>query len=344
MFLPTANIENMKYSAFTPLVFNFAWAARLHHPANFPTHAKRNRYEQRHRWTLDGIEFAASAITLRLRSGQVRPPRNDTRHTGFTLVELLVVIVVILSITAMMLPAIHNARNSAKATACSANLARLLSAMAAYESMDESFPYGFDRRPTDPPPGGPVGGSDDRMGWWWFNYIDVYSGGSPYKPSVVKCPAKRLAYRRRQLNILSGNYGANLSICREADLIKTEFKGTPLSRSDVRSPSQTMLLADSGYATIKWWHATPNPPVSLNKKKIEDTGAYIPGLSINSQRLSQKLIFPGQESDAIDGRHPGKTVNAGFVDGHVERTRAEDLLVDSKGEPSGDADIRWKTN
>jgi prepilin-type N-terminal cleavage/methylation domain-containing protein len=145
MFLPTANIENMKYSAFTPLVFNFAWAARLHHPANFPTHAKRNRYEQRHRWTLDGIEFAASAITLRLRSGQVQPPRNNRK--AFTLVELLVVIVVILSITAMMLPAIHNARNSAKAAACSANLGRLLSAMAAYESINESFPYGFDRRP-----------------------------------------------------------------------------------------------------------------------------------------------------------------------------------------------------
>ncbi len=263
------------------------------------------------------------------------------KHTAFTLVELLVVIVVILSITAMMMPAINNARNSAKATACSANLARLLSAMAAYESMDESFPYGLEPARTPPPAGGyPGNRSISPAGWWWFNYIDVYSGGSLYKPSIVKCPAKRLATRALQNDILCGNYGANLSICKEAGLTKTEFKGMPLSRSDVRSPSQTMLLADSGYAIIKWYHATPSPPGTLNKNKIADTGAYIPGLAINSQRP----IYAGQEKDAIDGRHPGKTVNAGFVDGHVERLHADDLLVDSKGDPAGNADIRWKPN
>ena len=331
----------MKSPAFTLLVFNLMWAApsfakalkdkRLHHPASFPTHAKRNRHEdirlssveaQRHRWTLDEIEFAASSRY------EIGTPRNNRK--AFTLTELLVVLVVILSITAMMLPAIHNARNSAKAAACSANLARLLTAMAAYESMDESFPYGFERR-TDPPPGGSPGSSYDTAGWWWFNYIDVYSGGSPYKPSIVKCPAKRLTDRKLQLDILCGNYGANLSICREAGRINTEFKGMPLSRSEVQSPSQTMLLADSGYAIIKWHHATQSPPAALNRNKITDTGAYIPGLSINSQRLSQGLIFTGMEKDAIDGRHPGKTVNVGFVDGHVERTQAEDLLADLRG-------------
>jgi len=306
MFLPAANIENMKYSAFTPL------------------------------------DILKMRIKPNLRNYATKRATLNIRHylTGFTLVELLVVIVVILSITAMMMPAIHNARNSAKAMACSANIGRLLSAMAAYESINESFPYGFDTRPTDPPPGGYPGNAVyDTAAWWWFNYIDVYSGGSPYKPSIVKCPAKSLATRALQKDILCGNYGANLSICRESGLTKTEFKGTPLSRSDVRSPSQTMLLADSGYAVIKWYQAAQNPPVAVTAKKIRDA-AYIPGLSINSQRP----IFPGQEKDAIEGRHPGKTVNAGFVDGHVERTHADDLLVDSKGEPAGDADIRWKTN
>jgi prepilin-type processing-associated H-X9-DG protein len=31
--------------------------------------------------------------------------------------------------------------------------------------------------------------------------------------------------------------------------------------------------------------------------------------------------------DAIGGRHSGKTLNTGFVDGHVEKKRADDVLV-----------------
>jgi prepilin-type processing-associated H-X9-DG protein len=253
----------------------------------------------------------------------------------------LVVIVIILSITALMFPAINNARNSAKAAACSANQARILSAMAAYESIDESFPYGLEFHPEPPPGTGnfPGNASYDPIGWWWFHFIDVYSGGSPYKPSVVKCPAKRFAARSFQTNILWGNYGVNLSICRWfSKTQKTEFKGrTTLSRSEIKGADSTMLLADSGYAIIKWHHATQNPPVALSNQ-IWDTGAYIPGLSINSQRP----IFSGMEKDAIEGRHPGKTINVGFVDGHVERTQAEDLLVDSKGDPAGDSDVLWK--
>jgi len=60
---------------------------------------------------------------------------------------------------------------------------------------------------------------------------------------------------------------------------------------------------------------------------IQDT-AYVPGLSINRDRD----LLPGQIQDAIGGRHPSKTVNVGFVDGHVDRTKADDLLVEKTGE------------
>ncbi len=98
-----------------------------------------------------------------------------------------------------------------------------------------------------------------------------------------------------------------------------------------------MLLVDSGYAIIKWHHATQNPPVPITTTRPKDA-AYIPGLSINSRRP----IFPGQEKDAIDGRHPGKSVNVGFVDGHAERMQAEKLLADSEGDPAADSDVMWK--
>lgn len=212
--------------------------------------------------------------------------------------------------------------------------------MLAYESMAESFPYGLDPGRMPPPTGGfPGNGSYDMAGWWWFNYIDVYKGGSPRKPSILKCPAKYLTVRWMQIDILCGNYGANLSLCKYGDTrLEMEFKGKPLSRNDVRFPSETILLADSGYALITYLHTTINPPpLYKNQKWINDT-AYIPGLSTNSQRK----FWPGQEKDAIDGRHPGKTVNVGFVDGHVERADAGKLLSDSKGNSIGEGTIRWK--
>jgi prepilin-type processing-associated H-X9-DG protein len=78
---------------------------------------------------------------------------------------------------------------------------------------------------------------------------------------------------------------------------------------------------------INWWQATDNPPVTLGSIMIEDT-AYIPGLWINKERA----LWPGQEWDAIYGRHPNKTVNVGFVDGHVSRNKADDLLVEKTGD------------
>ena len=101
----------------------------------------------------------------------------------------------------------------------------------------------------------------------------------------------------------------------------------PRGISDVFRPGQTLLIVDSGYAIISWRHAADVPPVTLDSNHIENT-AYIPGLSINRQRQ----LWPEQIIDAVYGRHPQLTVNVGFVDGHVARIKAEDLLVKKKGD------------
>ena len=104
-----------------------------------------------------------------------------------------------------------------------------------------------------------------------------------------------------------------------------EFFGEPQTGVEIRQPSRTMLLLDSGYAIINWRHAADIPPTPLGNSQIEDT-AYVPGLKININRL----LWPGgaQNYDAIYGRHPRKTVNVGFLDGHIERCPADDLLVE----------------
>lgn len=106
-----------------------------------------------------------------------------------------------------------------------------------------------------------------------------------------------------------------------------EFCGVPRSTSSLRQPGSTLLLLDSGYATICWWHAAREPPFTFGPS-IQDA-AYVPGLEINET----KTLWPGQATDAINGRHPGKSVNVGFADGHVSRLKARELLVE-KADPN----------
>ena len=93
--------------------------------------------------------------------------------------------------------------------------------------------------------------------------------------------------------------------------------------SDIPRHSETLLIVDSGYSMINWWQVADIPPEPLLGIFVQDY-AYIPGLKINEE----KDKWPGLEWDAVKGRHPNKKVNIGFVDGHVEHRKADDLLVE----------------
>jgi prepilin-type processing-associated H-X9-DG protein len=250
------------------------------------------------------------------------------KRPAFTLTEVLVVIATIALLMAILLPALRRSREEAKAVLCSSNISQLLLGLFSYETENQILPYGFDKQPLQgPPPGGYAGGSAyDRRGWWWFNFIEDFYRKSDSKTTVVCCPSKRLSDPSLKNNILCGNYGVNRFICKSSDDIQSyreEFVGTPLRSNNISRPGETLLIVDSGYAIISWWHAADEPPVVLGNDIIEDA-AYIPGLWINKDRN----LWPGLEKDAINGRHPNKTVNVGFADGHVSRTKADDLLVE----------------
>ena len=146
--------------------------------------------------------------------------------------------------------------------------------------------------------------------------------------TVLQCPSKQINQPKFKDDILCGNYGVNLSLCRMSQgNADPNFVGQPRWGSEIFRPAQTLLIVDSGYAIISWWHVADFPPATLGNTNMEDT-AYIPGLSINRQRQ----LKPEQQIDAVYGRHPQMTVNIGFVDGHVARTKAEDLLVKRKAD------------
>jgi len=252
------------------------------------------------------------------------------RTTGFTLVELLVVISIVALLMAVLFPVLASVREHAKATVCSARLKDLTTVFLTYEAQRGSFPCGFNGLKKEPPAGGYAGNPTmDPAGWWWFDFAGVVSGASSGDEKALTCPSRRLDSARLDRNILCGNYGANWSLCKSArgfGIYEREFTGSPLCSTDVPRPGETALLMDSGYSLICWWHAAEDPPVTFGNS-IQDT-AYVPGLEINKERE----LWPGQTRDSISGRHPNKTVNVGFVDGHVARKKASDLLVEKVGE------------
>jgi prepilin-type N-terminal cleavage/methylation domain-containing protein/prepilin-type processing-associated H-X9-DG protein len=74
-----------------------------------------------------------------------RPPFHHDPSPGFTLVELLVVIAIIGTLVALLLPAVHSARESARRTSCANNLRQFGLSILNYESALGCFP------PTDAP-------------------------------------------------------------------------------------------------------------------------------------------------------------------------------------------------
>jgi len=253
------------------------------------------------------------------------------KRSGFTLIELLVVIAVTVVLLAILLPALRASRQQAKAVACGSNLKQLSLALTVYERENGTFPYSFVSS-TVRPPGGYVGkvSHGDFQGWWWFHFLAETLGENFDEGTISWCPSRSVKDPGLKKNVLCGNYGVNRSICKDPEdtgEIGGDFFGAPLSLNQIRHSARTLLITDSGYSLISWLGAT-NALGPFFDNPMREGAFYVPGLAINKQRLLEETISPGCEQDATAGRHPSKTVNVGFADGHISRVNADDLYVE----------------
>lgn len=250
------------------------------------------------------------------------------RGVGFTLVELLVVIAIIAVLMGILIPISHTAREQTRAVVCGSNLKQLSLDLTIYAQENETFPYGFDNSEIGmvwPPPRYPGNPMYDLPGWWWFTSLAGRLMDTRDTKTIFWCPSRNIQDMEQKVNILLGNYGVNRAICRDAPgMISGEFVGTPLASYQIRYPEETLLIADSGYP-LKSWKGATNASVPPFENTRREGSFYVPGLRrINKERF----ISPDQKADAIDGRHPNRTVNVGFVDCHVGRLKADDLFVE----------------
>jgi prepilin-type N-terminal cleavage/methylation domain-containing protein/prepilin-type processing-associated H-X9-DG protein len=253
-------------------------------------------------------------------------------RAGFTLIELLVVIAILAALTALLSPVFHGARENARATTCGAQVKQLATALLLYDTDNGVLPHGFDTGIASPPPGGLAGHpGTDFQGWWWFDFAGIGR-------ETLQCPAKHQGDADLDANILVGNYGANRALCvgnSPTSLYRRAFGDRPVRTINIRNQSATLLLVDGGYSLICWMHATEQNLVKPSP--FNEDAAYVPGLEVNED----KELRRGQWEDAVDGRHPRKTNNIGFVDGHVERLSAEELLVEKTGQDRWDHTPLW---
>ena len=258
------------------------------------------------------------------------------RH-AFTLLELLIVIAIIAMLISVLIPSLRAAKNQAHLVICGRNMSQIVLGFSIYNNENETFPHGFDdlNNSKNIPPGGFAGESAyDKVGWWWFNYIvDTV----PAKGSVVWCPSRKYVDPLVKGNVLCGNYGVNRSVCKDAPkltgVIGDEFVGRPLGLTQITHPSQVLLVMDSGYSLASWKAATDVLSPRFDNINREEY-FYIPGMSINT--------LPDSISEASQGRHPNKTINVTYTDGHVATVKADKLTVEKIGSKFRNISPLWK--
>ena len=231
---------------------------------------------------------------------------NEERRTGFTLIELLVVIGIVAMLVALLLPALSNARESAKSFQCLSNLRQLATAAHAYAALHNgSYPIAY------------YSGSDEQFVYayhWDFTLrLDKGTGRRSVVPGLLwqgasearvqQCPS--FDGRSNTLMDPHTGYNYNTSFVGRGE---SELIAAPAKINQVKSASTTALFGDGEWASgaNKYMRSPlPSPSDSNLSARHAGTQGY-------RHRKATNVAFADGHAVSVAERHTaGKPVAGG---------------------------------
>jgi prepilin-type processing-associated H-X9-DG protein len=237
----------------------------------------------------------------------LRPSRQS-----FTLLELLLVISIIAVLSALLLPAVKTAKESAQQAACMNNLRQIGMAFMMYGDERTYYPWGFEKIT------GPEADRDWTLGILPYlggpRNMDYASNMNQRSP-VIQCPSRTY----KPTNIVNG-YGAHARLLgKQPGVPFGDSPPWPRPFPMRDRTSEVFMLADADQETTFLGGET-KPTITKPNAIRQDYNPATANNLIGS--TGDNLDSEGGSIEEIRWRHSLNTrANFLFVDGHVESLR-----------------------
>jgi prepilin-type processing-associated H-X9-DG protein/prepilin-type N-terminal cleavage/methylation domain-containing protein len=266
---------------------------------------------------------------------------NPSRETGFTLLELLVVIVMVVLLAALLVPAISKAQNQAHSTACGNHLRQMGQALQMYVHENRSnYPY-----LRTLPDGNDYSYGLENNRWWWARLWPYYP--VKWTNTTYHCPGYKgaltgegdhhgplgsYAYNARGVRppfagVLDQSHGVdvhfpNVSFGLGPTLYVSfpNLRPQPISESQIKAPSEMLAIGESRF---------------LNTKANGIPGGHC---DMMCGGVSRQPNPPGRDEFAFAQSRHGKNYNQAFCDGHVAAMSPEVLFNPTNSAPNWNYD------
>jgi prepilin-type N-terminal cleavage/methylation domain-containing protein/prepilin-type processing-associated H-X9-DG protein len=161
-----------------------------------------------------------------------RQDASSPRSRGFTLIEMLVVIAIIVLLAALMFPSAKGFLEKGGEAECVNNLRQLGAGLGLYVAENGGYP-----------PSAGFNGGFTGKNWWFTDALQNMDGGSPYKiangiPNIIELPKTALkcpSVKQRGWPFI--DYGVN------ATALPWGLRPVPATK--IANPAQTFLVAES---------------------------------------------------------------------------------------------------